>query len=81
MMFLVDDIQVRRYRVRGTVQKPDQPFFTFVSEIIPVVTPEDMVCLRNIKQQFQEMFDLKNWEITVETTQDKWEVVRIDGTD
>jgi hypothetical protein len=67
--------------VRGTVQKPDQPFFTFVSEIIPVVTPEDMVCLRNIKQQFQEMFDLKNWEITVETTQDKWEVVRIDGTD
>jgi hypothetical protein len=76
-----EDIPIKRYRVRGTVQKPDQPFFTFVSEIIPVVTPEDMVCLRNIKQQFQEMFDLKNWEITVETTQDKWEVVRIDGTD
>lgn len=81
-MFIIDDIQVRRYRIRGEVPaRDDKPGFDFSAGPFHVLTAEDMDYLRQQIKDYKEMFDLKDWEITVEMTQDKWERVKIDGTD
>ena len=69
-----------KYRIVGIAPTTeDHPGITFQT---PMYFAFDSQCLEQVKEdaeQLRTFFGLKDWEVQIETSTDKWERVKIDG--
>lgn len=80
MQIVYDEMNnnVERYRICGTVQRNEEhPYFEFRSEVFFAFIPEDIEMIKQAANDFQVLFGLKDWEVQVEKTRDKWERVTL----